>query len=228
MSRNRDSLKLGKGKSFFVKSQLRRLLQEDETWEADFRALPKPILQTKTHYLGLVLTRPHGFLLADHEVERTPTVNDLARLLAEAMRRPGTEEGPHRPRCIYLRGNPRWTELLPHLKELGIKVLVRDKLPKVNKAFEEFLQQEKETRSATKVKPTTVQAAVEKQFPAIAKWVHGYGHIEIGDQESFGFVVRALSYGNLVFEDDKPNTLAEAMAALEKGLSEKFKEEGVK
>src|SRR5271165_6957457 len=119
MSRNHECLMLGKGKGFFVKSRLKRLAQEDETWEADFRALPKRIMQTETHYLGLVLTRRHGFLLTYHEVERAPTVNDLARLLAEAMRRPGTEEGPHRPRCIHLRGNPRWTELFPHLKELG-------------------------------------------------------------------------------------------------------------
>lgn len=165
MSSNHDSLKLGKGKSFFVKSRLKRLRQEDETWEADFRALPKPIMQTGTHYLGTVLTRPHGFLLAHHEVEQTPTVNDLARMLAEAMHRPGTEDGPHRPRCIHVRGNPRWKELFPHLKELGIEVLVRDKLPEVNKAFEEFLQQEKKNRREGIVKPTTEQADVEDRFP---------------------------------------------------------------
>ena len=51
--------------------------------------------------------------------------------------------------------------------------------------------------------------------------------IEIGDQEMFGFVVRALDYGGLVFEDDKPDTLAEAMAALEKGLTEYFEREGI-
>jgi hypothetical protein len=33
---------LGKGAAF-VKSRFKRLHQEDETWEADFRALPKPI-----------------------------------------------------------------------------------------------------------------------------------------------------------------------------------------
>ena len=33
-------------------------------------------------------------------------------------------------------------------------------------------------------------------------------HIEIGDQEGFGFTVRALDYGGVVFEDDKPRTLA--------------------
>jgi hypothetical protein len=29
-------LKLGKGASFFLKSRIRRLHQEDDTWEADF------------------------------------------------------------------------------------------------------------------------------------------------------------------------------------------------
>ena len=43
-----------------------------------------------------------------------------------------------------------------------------------------------------------------------------------------GFVVRALDYGGLVFEDDKPRTLAEAMAALEIGLRQWFKEQGIK
>jgi hypothetical protein len=37
-----DNLKLGKGAAF-VKSQLKRLRQEDEMWEADFRAIPKPM-----------------------------------------------------------------------------------------------------------------------------------------------------------------------------------------
>ena len=43
----------------------------------------------------------------------------------------------------------------------------------------------------------------------------------------FGFVVRALGYGVLVFEDDKPDTLAEALASLEKGLAEYFEREGI-
>jgi hypothetical protein len=50
--------------------------------------------------------------------------------------------------------------------------------------------------------------------------------IEIGDQEMFGLVARALDYGGLAFEDDKPDTLAEAMAALERGLAKYFKREG--
>ena len=43
----------------------------------------------------------------------------------------------------------------------------------------------------------------------------------------FGFVARALDYGGLAFEDDKPDTLAEAMASLERGLAEYFKREGI-
>ena len=62
---------------------------------------------------------------------------------------------------------------------------------------------------------------------AVAQWVWGYGHIEVGDQEMFGFVARALGYGGLAFEDDKPDTLAEAMAALERGLAEFFEREGI-
>jgi hypothetical protein len=77
------------------------------------------------------------------------------------------------------------------------------------------------------VNPTAEQQGVEQMFPAIAQWVRGYGHIEIGDQEMFGFVVRALDYGGLVFEDDKRDTLAEAMAALEKGLAAWYEDQGI-
>ena len=43
----------------------------------------------------------------------------------------------------------------------------------------------------------------------------------------FGFVARALDYGGLAFEDDKPDTLAEALASLERGLAEYFEREGI-
>ena len=68
---------------------------------------------------------------------------------------------------------------------------------------------------------------MQKSLPAIAKWVQGFGHIEIGDQETVGFVVRAIDYGGVVFEDGKPNSLTEAMAALEKGLAEYFERERI-
>jgi hypothetical protein len=222
--REEEKLRLGKGAAF-VKSRLKRLRQEDETWEADFRALPKPITQSQTHYLGMVVA-PDGSVLADSHVEGRPTVNDMAALLAHAMRRPLTE-GAHRPRRIHVRGHPQWRELFPHLEELGIEVSVRKQLPKVKEAYEDYLRQMREAHRAGMLKPTAEQQSVEALFPAIAKWVRGYGHIEIGDQEMFGFVVRALDYGGLAFEDDKPDTLAEAMAVLEQGIRQWCKEQGI-
>jgi len=30
---------------------------------------------------------------------------------------------------------------------------------------------------------------------AIGKWIRGFGHIEVGEQDSIGFCIRALDYG---------------------------------
>jgi hypothetical protein len=224
VAREEEKLKLGKGAAF-VKGRFKRLCQEDETWEADFQALPKPITQSQTHYLGMVVA-PDGSFLAGSHVEGRPTVNDMATLLAHAMRRPLTGKA-HRPRRIHVRGHPQWKELFPHLTELDIKVAVHQELPKVQRAYQSYLRRQREAHRRGMVKPTAEQQNVEKLFPAIAQWVRGYGHIEIGDQERFGFVARALYYGNLAFEDDKPDTLAEALASLEKGLAEYFKREEI-
>jgi hypothetical protein len=224
VAREEEKLKLGKGAAF-VKGRFKRLRQEDETWEADFQALPKPVTQSQTHYRGMVVA-PDGSLLADSHVEGRPTVNDMATLLAHAMRRPLAGKA-HRPRRIHVRGHPQWKELFPHLDELGIKVAVHQELPKVQQAYLGYLKQQREAHRRGMVKPTAEQQSVEEMFPAIAQWVRGYGHIEIGDQEMFGFVARALDYGNLAFEDDRPDTLAEALAALERGLAKWFKEQGV-
>jgi hypothetical protein len=225
VAKERHGLKLGKG-SAFIKSRLKRLGQEDATWEADFRALPKPMMQSETHYLGLVVTKRSGSVLADTHVQGRPSVNDLATLLAHAMQRPLTEAA-HRPRRIHVRGHPQWQELFPHLAELDIKVSVQRELPKMEEAYRDHLRQMREARRARMVKPPAEQAGVEKLFPAIAQWVQGYGHVEIGDQEMFGFVARALDYGGLAFEDNKAETLAEAMASLERGLAEFFEREGI-
>jgi hypothetical protein len=88
------------------------------------------------------------------------------------------------------------------------------------------LRQQRDAYRVGMVKPTAEQQTVEKLFPAIAQWVRDYGHIEVGDQEMFGFVARALDDCGLIFEDDKPDRLAEAIAALEKGLIAYFEQEG--
>lgn len=224
MATDKPKLKLGKGTAF-VKSRLKQLEQIDDAWEADFRALPKPRGQSETHYLGLVVSLPEGNPLVCMPLEYTPTVNDLADLLADAMRRPMTPEA-HRPTRIAFRRDPRWDELYPHLKQIGIEVSVQSKLPHVEPVHEDFLRQMRRARSNPLILRSHGPTDVEKSFSAIARWVRGYGHVEIGDQEGFGFIVRAIDYGGVVFEDEKPTTLAEAMAALEKGLAEYFEQEG--
>jgi hypothetical protein len=219
MAKKRPEVKLDKG-------QIKRLPQEDETWEADFQALPKPMMQSETHYLGIVVTKRKGLVLADSHIEGRPSVNDLASLLIQAMQRPAAGTA-RRPRRLHLRRHPQWRELFPHLEELGIDVSVHQELPRAKKAYDEHLRRMRDARRATMVRPTREQQTVEELFPTIAKWVRGYGHIEIGDQEMFGFVARALDYGGMPFEDDRPETLAEAMAALEKGLAEYFEREGI-
>jgi hypothetical protein len=218
-------LKLGKAVAF-VKSRLKRLLQGDDTWEADFQALPQPIMQSQTHYYGMVVTKKSGSLLAGMTVHGRPSVNDLATLLAHAIRRP-LDGNARRPKLVRLRGHRQWRELFAALEELGIELSVETKFPRIKAAYREHLQQLREEQRTRMVLPSPEQAKVEAMFPAIARYVQGYGYIEIGEQESFGFVVRAIGYGGLDFEDNTPETLAEAMSVLEAGLVRWFEEQGV-
>jgi hypothetical protein len=70
------------------------------------------------------------------------------------------------------------------------------------------------------------EEALEKAYPTVADFVRTHGWIEIGDQEGFGFVARALDYGGVVFETQAPKTLPRAMAALEHGIAEFRNEHG--
>lgn len=96
-----EKLKLGKGVAF-VKGRLKRLPQVDDTREADFEALPEPIMKAETHYLGMVCSEPDGLPLADLSVRGRPTVNELATLppapcgghRSMGDRRPGQEHPP--------------------------------------------------------------------------------------------------------------------------------------
>lgn len=223
MVKKKSSLKLGKG-SAFVKSHLKRLPQVEETWEVDFLALPKPMSQSDTHYLGVVVGRPDGILLTDEEIRGRPSVNDLARLVAHAMSRP-LDSHARRPRRLCLRGHAQWRELFPHLEQLGVEVVVGEDLTLAKDAYRDYLKFMRELRRKDMPGPTPEQSTVEELFPSVARWVLG-GHIEIGDQEMFGFVARALDYGGLVVEEENAETLAEAMAALDRALARWFEENG--
>jgi hypothetical protein len=145
-------LKLGKGKSFFVKTQLRRLRQEEDTWEADFFPIPCSDSEHDSVWWGLVLSQDHDKVLAHRMVEAPPTVNDLANLLAEAMRRP-LADFSHRPRCLCLRARPEWAELLPHLKQIGIKAVAQEALPTWYRNFGDLQAQVEQARAAQKSAP---------------------------------------------------------------------------
>jgi hypothetical protein len=64
MAKEHPRLKLGNSAAF-VKTRLRRLPQDKETWEADFRAMPKPMGRYDTHYLGMVVGKTRGDILAE-------------------------------------------------------------------------------------------------------------------------------------------------------------------
>jgi hypothetical protein len=141
-----ERLKLGKGAAF-VKSRLKRLRQEGDTWEADFFAVPCSGGRHDSVWMGMVLSHGHDYVLAQRTFEELPTVNDLARLLADAMQRPLA--GPiHRPRCLYLRARPEWAELPPHLKQIGVEVVSQDALPKWDRTFGDLEAQVERARVA--------------------------------------------------------------------------------
>ena len=208
------------------KTRLKRLTPCDETWEADFQALPKPMMQNETHYLGMVVTKEGGTVLAETTVHGRPSGNDLGVLLTNAMQRP-LDGNARRPKYLRLRGHPQWRDLFPVLKEFSIEISVERKLASIEKAYNAHLSRLQDERRAKMVKPSEEQNKVEILFPTIARYVRGHGYIEIGDQENFGFVVRAIGYGGLDFEDDTPETLAEAMAVLEARLIRWFEEQEV-
>jgi hypothetical protein len=210
-------LKLGKRASF-VKTHLKQLPREKETWEADFRALPNPADQAEPHYLGLVVALPRGDPLVYLAVEYTPTVNDLADLLADAMRRPLTGSA-RRPERIHFRANPRWEELFGHLKELGIEVALQDDLSELEEVYLNFRRQMRKASPGPLIMLSPRPADLGRQFPAIDKWVRESGWIEVGRRKEAGFVARALDDGGLVFENSSSNTLSEALAALEEGVA---------
>ncbi len=151
MPQEPDKLRLGKGVAF-VKSRLKYLPQEDDTWEADFFPIPCSDGNRECVWMGMVLSHAHEYVLAQRTFEEPPTVNDLARLLADAMQRPMAERS-HRPQTLYLRAKPEWVELLPHLKQIGIKVVSQDALPKWDQTFGDLQAQVEQALSAQGVRP---------------------------------------------------------------------------
>ena len=150
-------------------------------------------------------------------VEYTPTVNDLADLLADAMRRPLTGSA-RRPQRIHFRGNPRWDELYPHLQELGIEAHFRT-TSRTGRSVSDFLREMRKA-SPGPIIMLSPDLPCWSAVPPIDRFGRAAGR---GRQAKDGFVVRAVDDGGLVFENSS-STLAEAMAALEAGLAGRFRD----
>jgi hypothetical protein len=111
------------------------LPQVDVAREADFCPLSE-LLEGHKLWLGMVVSRHDGSILAQEIIEQPPTVNDLATLLANSMERPRTDDRRGRPSTFYLRDNLEWEELFPHLKQLKIEVVVTEDLPQWDAAVD--------------------------------------------------------------------------------------------
>jgi hypothetical protein len=146
MAGERGKLKLGKGAGAFVKRRLLWLPQQDVAREADFCPLPD-LLEGHQLWLGMVVGQHDGSILAEEIIEQPPNVNDLADLLANAMLRPLTDDHHGRPSTFYLRDNPEWEPLFPHLKQLKIEVVITDALPHWDEAVAEFIRYMQDQRS---------------------------------------------------------------------------------
>ncbi len=154
-----DKFKLGK--SAFVKRKLRLLPLTEAEFEADFWFDTESSTKRQERWIGLVIGREFGDVLAMENVQLPPpTVNDLATLLASAMTRPPDYGDRQRPSTIYLRDRPQWQELVPHLQQLGIGVILGDDLPRFDEAVIDWMQQTDELASVDEIKAT-----LRKPFP---------------------------------------------------------------
>ena len=216
-----DRLTLGKGVAF-VKSRLKRLPQNEETWEADIQPISVRGWNARRHgelWLGMVLTRLENFHLALLASESAPTVNDLADLLGKAMERPWVM-GSRRPAKILLRDNPQWQELIPHLRQLKIEVETQGELPLWDVAADNYVRKLKASRIGQEVPIITVPQEFDEAFPAVARWLKTQGRIEIGVEGGQGFVVRALNDGGMVFEGKGDKSVGQALTALQRRIAE--------
>lgn len=158
-----EHLKLGKG-SAFVKRNLRLLPVTDAEFEADFFFEHRFSEKDCEVWVGVVTERELGAVLALTDVQfHPPTVNDLATLLAHAMLRPMTEGDRQRPSTIHLRHRPQWQELLPHLQQLGIRVVLTDELPRFDLAAAEWMHK---TERATKLDEAHIEWTLSRRVSA--------------------------------------------------------------
>ena len=156
-----DKFKLGK--SAFVKRDLRTLPLTEAEFDADFFFDRESSSKDQERWIGILVEREFGALLAMEDVQfPPPTVNGLATLLAHAMLRPLNAGDRQRPSTIHLRDRPQWQELLPHLRQLGIEVVLADDLPWFDEAVVDWMQQ---TKRKSLPSVDEIKTILRKPFP---------------------------------------------------------------
>jgi uncharacterized protein DUF6930 len=125
-----------------LKEQLKRLPQDTDVWQADFRRAPIWVEEVGGQvrpWLILVANCTEQLVLAHALVPQVPSPELLWDTLSQAMKQPLAGDA-HRPGVLELGSGQTWQSLHPHFKDLGIESLSQDQLDPLDFLFEQLLQ----------------------------------------------------------------------------------------
>lgn len=132
-----------KGPLGFIKKWLVKNLPEaQDIWQADFRQVPDWITvggEKMRTWTVLVTSRTNDLVLAHSIVEESPSANHLWDTLVQAMQNPVAGK-PHRPIQLQVRTDERWTNLKPHVEEIGIELMGNPTLDQMDVLFDDMHQ----------------------------------------------------------------------------------------
>ena len=131
-----------KGPLSAVKTWLnKRLPQEDDVWQADFRQLPNWILigggEKARPWLVLVISPSGGQMLANDVADQEPSPAQLWDTLVQAMQHPAMGR-PHRPAEVQVRPGEQWQSLRNHLEEVGVRLTATDEPAEIAAALKDL------------------------------------------------------------------------------------------
>lgn len=133
-----------KGPLGFIKRWMnKKLPQEYDVWQADFRQMPNWIKVAGTPvrpWIILVTSRSNDLVLAHQIQEETPTAAMLWDVLLKSMQYPAAGE-PHRPTELQVRADECWVSLRSHLDEIGVGLTVAEELDQMEVVFTEMCDQ---------------------------------------------------------------------------------------
>ncbi len=155
-----DKLKLGKS-SAFVKRDIRSLPLTDAEFEADFFLDPVFSTKRQEHWKGMVIERESVACWQWKTCDcRRPRSIASPRCWPTPCSDRWMQGIVSVPARIYLRDRPQWQELLPHLRQLEIDVVLSDDLPWFDEAVMDWVK-----RATKPPSRSEIQAALRKPFP---------------------------------------------------------------